>query len=67
MAGHHLVGGLGVLMLLPALGQHELFALLEHRELANFREIAGKIGITNETWKIAYGHIVPFMVPVEAS
>jgi hypothetical protein len=48
MAGHHLVRGFGVLMFLPALGQHEFFALFQHRELANFREIAGQIGIADK-------------------
>jgi hypothetical protein len=37
---HELVGGLRVLMLLPALGQHELFLRLQHRELADFLEVA---------------------------
>jgi hypothetical protein len=39
MAGDELVGGLGVLMLEEALGQHVFFLRLQHRELADFGEI----------------------------
>ena len=36
---HHLLCGFRILMLGPALGEHELFVLLEQRVFANFREI----------------------------
>jgi hypothetical protein len=40
MRGHELVGGVGVLMLLPTLGEHVLLVRLKHRELANLLKIA---------------------------
>jgi hypothetical protein len=64
MAGHHLMGGFGVLVFLPALGQHELLALFQHGELANLRKIAGEVGVTNEAWKVSYGHVVPLWCPL---
>src|SRR5690242_17160212 len=63
MAGHQPVRGFGVQMLLPAFGQHEFFALFQHRELANLREIAGQIGIANNARQVSYGHIVPLWCP----
>ncbi|MNJ49526.1 hypothetical protein D3C77_447630 [compost metagenome] len=42
VGGHETVGGLGVLVLAPALGEHELFVLGEHRKFADFREITGQ-------------------------
>ena len=40
MAGHQLMGGVGILMLMKALGQHIFLARLKHREFADFVEIA---------------------------
>lgn len=40
VGGHEAVGGFGVLMLRPALGQHELLVLGEHRKLADFRQVS---------------------------
>ena len=42
MRRHQLVGGLRVLMLLPALGQHVLLVRLQHREPADLLEVAGE-------------------------
>ena len=42
MRRHKPVGGVRVLMLLPALGQHEFLVRLQHRELADLLEVAGE-------------------------
>ena len=42
MAGDQLVRGMEVVVLAPALGQHVLLALLQHREAADLAEIARK-------------------------
>ena len=42
MRRHELLGRVLVGVLLPALGQHELLAGLQHRKLADFLQIAGK-------------------------
>jgi hypothetical protein len=40
MAGDQLVGGLAVVVLAPALGQHVLLVRLQHREMPDLLEIA---------------------------
>ena len=37
--------GLRVLVLAPALGEHELLVLAEHRKLADIRQIAGEAAV----------------------
>ena len=41
MAGDELVGRIPVAMLAPTLGEHVLFLRFQHREPADFLEIAG--------------------------
>src|SRR3954467_9074278 len=43
MGGDQLVGGLGVLMLAPALGKHVFLARLQHGKPADLLEITGEI------------------------
>src|SRR5262245_44790075 len=44
MAGDELVRRIAVTMLAPALGQHEFILRFQHREPADFLQIAGKAG-----------------------
>src|SRR6202021_1962040 len=44
MAGDELVRRVAVAMLAPALGEHVLVLRLQHREPADFFEVAGKAG-----------------------
>jgi hypothetical protein len=41
MAGDKAAGGLRIVVLPPALGEHVLFFRLQKRELPDFRQIAG--------------------------
>ena len=50
MAGDELVRGGAVAVLAPALGQHEFFLRFQHREPADFLEIAGQAGFGREDW-----------------
>jgi hypothetical protein len=45
VAGDHLVGGGGVLMLFPTLGEHELLVLGQHRELADLGEVTRQAAV----------------------
>jgi len=60
VARHQPVCGVGILMLAPALRQHELFFRRKQRKLADFREIAVQRGFAaeggNGGWEFGFGH-----------
>ncbi len=51
MRGDELVGGFPVAMLAPGLGEHEFLLRFQHRELADFLEVAGKSAFGRYGWK----------------
>ena len=48
MAGDQLVGGLGVAVLAPALGEHEFLLRLEQGKLADLLEIAAEVALRRQ-------------------
>ena len=48
MAGDQLVGGLGVAMLAPALGEHEFLLRLQQRELADLLQVAAEVAFRRQ-------------------
>ena len=52
MAGHQLMGGIGVAILAPTLGEHVLLILLQHGKLSDFLQIAREIALGDHGWKL---------------
>jgi hypothetical protein len=48
MAGHQLMGGFGIAVLTPALGQHEFLLRLEQGKFPDFLEIAAEVALGGE-------------------
>ena len=48
MAGHQLMGGLGVAVLAPALGEHEFLLRLEQGKFPDLLEVAAEVALRGQ-------------------